>query len=1013
MPRENQTPQPAQSLEVSWLQCADFPDSSPCTVLWSQGGQRPQFGRGDGCAGGGRAGPQPRPHLSDNLIAHCRGTATDAGCLDRDSEDEAGGVGIAVGGRPGVGSRERKGGGRAGQGARGGVNGQAAGKDTRQGIDQPLLKARGRPVIAAGGFWQHLLSDGGADGVDQVTHRGRAEARDAPGVGDGDGHPGGGGDSAVAADGMSDGGGGIEVVIVSDGHDGDGLNGVPGRGAKGQSGGAACQGGGKGRRHRDIAGGGVIQRDGVDGHAAFLHGEGRGADRDPGPVISGNGHGDGPAGGHVQRDRLPWHEVQHQREGLRRLRIGVIENHHRTRPSAARAAERPDPLIAERHEIGPGHGRLTIPAFSGDHQAEIGSLDGGVHIRGDNLDDIRQEVITLPGRIGLGGELHLDGIIILNGHHGGVGADRHVEVGTGRIRRQCEGKGLFILGNPVIGLSEVHDETVPPSLAGKRQGHTAECRETDRFAECRKIARFGGVGAPSDGAGHRDVRHACRERLARRRSRHHRADLERPCILALLETHSFKPDGHGPDPHGKGQAGFIAGRRVGVRIRDCVGQGDGRGDGGGRAGEGAVGEGSGQAGREAADQVIDQGTVAACGFRQRQGDDGVGSEGLVGDHRRAEGRHRVGGFVVGHGNRDLTGSGDGAIAGDRMGDGDGLVVGVRVIDGGDGDRLDHVPGGRAEGQGGGAACQFGRDGGCHRDIAGGGDVQHNGVGGRVVLNHDQGRGCDRDPVVTGGNGHDGIGSGDRHPTQGHPRHGAILQEEGLRRLRLGVVDNAHRARPAAVRVTERSDHHITLLSEIPGSPQARGRVTRPGKGAERQVEIGSLDGDALRRGDHLDGERQGTRLLADLVGRGGQLHHDVIVILDGNLGGSAARRHIEVGIGRIHRQRKGKGLFILGNHIIREGHVEAAGSRRAAERQSLTDGREIVHDSSGVGIPDCVGHTDLRHSGRERRALRRKRHHRTDLEHPCAFALQIATVLKPDGHGPGRHGEGQAGFVAG
>ena len=236
-------------------------------------------------------------------------------------------------------------------------------------------------------------------------------------------------------------------VHVLGGRDGDGLNGAPTGGGEAQGGGAACQFGGEGRRHRDIAAGDGVQHDGVEGVGAFIHGERRGGNGDAGCVTGRNGHDDGLAAFHARRGR-PAHVAQIQGEGLRRLRHAVVGNRHGATHGAAPDEQEIDPFIADRRVVGPGYGR-SIPG--GDNQLEFGPLDGDRRSRGDDLEGVCQGANPLHGLVGIGGELHPDGIVIPNGHHGGVDANRHGEVGIVRIRRQREGEGLCILGNGILG----------------------------------------------------------------------------------------------------------------------------------------------------------------------------------------------------------------------------------------------------------------------------------------------------------------------------------------------------------------------------------------------------------------------------------------------------------------------------------------------------------------------------------------------------------------------------------
>ena len=92
-----------------------------------------------------------------------------------------------------------------------------------------------------------------------------------------------------------------------------------------------------------------------------------------------------------------------------------------------------------------------------------------------------------------------------------------------------------------------------------------------------------------------------------------------------------------------------------------------------------------------------------------------------------------------------------------MGDGDGVVGEVTVLLGGDGDGLMGVPGGGAEGQGA-TVCEFGREDGGHRDVAGGFGVQHDGVGGLIPFIHGQAGGGDVDHVHVVVGHRDGDGS---------------------------------------------------------------------------------------------------------------------------------------------------------------------------------------------------------------------------------------------------------------
>ena len=556
--------------------------------------------------------------LSHDLIAHCRGTATDVGHQDLDGEAETGDVVIVVGGRPRVGALGRQGGGRAGQYARAGVQGQAVGQGAGQGI--------GRGTVAADGDRQRQRSDGDVGDVDQAAHHGRTEGRFALLVDDGDtdGQRAGGHDARHH---MSDGRRVVRLVPIHSGRDGDRLDRAPVRGGEGQGTGNGDRAGGIGHRgHGDVGVRHVGQHHGVGTLLAFIHGEGRGHEDDlrrredrhgkgqgggvgigrVGVVIRdgpGQGDGRGLGGGHAGQGAIALGEGQaggdgagqgvRQRrgaaggfgQGQRRdggaCRIGLVAHHGRAEirrtvrvlDGEGHVPAGGDGVVAgdgmgdgDRVDVGvtidegrDGDGLSHVPGRGGEDQ---GTGDGDpVSVIGSRFHgDVAAGCGVQQHRIGSGGTLT---------QHAGLRVDGHA-----RYHHHRYGKGqAFCIAGPSVCV-RIGD------CPGQRDGRGAHggCPGHDAVGvgQAHGEGAGQGVGQGAGGAGGLGQRQRC--------------------------------DGGAPDVGLVGHRGHVETRRT-VRVVDgdgyfpAVGEaavaGDGVGDGGGvgvgvRVGEGRDGDGPGR-----------------------------------------------------------------------------------------------------------------------------------------------------------------------------------------------------------------------------------------------------------------------------------------------------------------------------------------------------------------------------------------------------------------------------------
>ena len=238
-------------------------------------GDPSQVGHGDLIATG-HAGQVDCRH---DGIAHRRGPATDAGHLNRDGERDAGSVGIAIYGDPGIGACRRKGRGRARQGEQDGVHGQAGGKGTDQGI--------GDGFVASDSGRQHQGGNGDVVAVALRGNDGRAEARWNIGIvvqNSDDDSTGRDGAVAAAAGGEGDGDRRIARVGIIGGGDGDRLGTAPVRDGEDlfRSEGHGVAGGGDRGCHGHVRGGGGVEHHRIGRRFALRYGEGRGGKGHPG-----------------------------------------------------------------------------------------------------------------------------------------------------------------------------------------------------------------------------------------------------------------------------------------------------------------------------------------------------------------------------------------------------------------------------------------------------------------------------------------------------------------------------------------------------------------------------------------------------------------------------------------------------------------------------------------------------------------------------------------------------------
>ena len=201
-------------------------------------------------------------HRCHKGVAYPRAATTDRRRRHRDGEHEPGGGTVAVGGRPSIEARRGDARRRAEERARGQVDGQPRRQRPDEGIAQ---RAR-----AGGGDRQDHGHARGVHDVEQGRHC-LTETRSPIVVSHRDGDGVGGGDRAVAADRMPDGGGVVLAVDVLVGSHGNTLDAVPVRGEEGQGCGdvdvTVCSD--QCERDGDRAGGGGTQTHRVDPLSVF------------------------------------------------------------------------------------------------------------------------------------------------------------------------------------------------------------------------------------------------------------------------------------------------------------------------------------------------------------------------------------------------------------------------------------------------------------------------------------------------------------------------------------------------------------------------------------------------------------------------------------------------------------------------------------------------------------------------------------------------------------------------
>ena len=487
---------------------------------------------------------------------------------------------------------------------------------------------------------------------------------------------------------MGDDDGVVVGVTIDEDRDGDGLDGVPGRGAEGQGTGDGEQTSNIGRRfHGDIAGGHGGQHHGVGviGGGAFQHSQGRRVEVDA-------------------RDPADRHgKVQSGGVGIGRVGVGIRDGigqgdgrgHRHGRAGQGTVALGEGQAVGDGAGQGVGQGGAIAPGGFGQRQRRDGIADNVELVGHRGRAEVRRIVLVVDG-------------------------DGHVPaVGDGAVA----GDGMSDDDGVVVGVTidEGRDDDGlghGPSRGGEGQG----------TGDGYPVSVIGSRGH-DDGAGGGSIQH---HRVVGRGT--------------LIQDEVILGDGHARHRlghrHGKGQAGRITVLPVVVRIRDGPGQGDGRGDHGGRPRHDAVGV--GQASGEGAVQGVGQPAVPAGGDRQRQRrDGGVLGVGLVGYRGRAEIRHHVVGIDVGDRDDQRGDGGGGHVAIQHVGDGDGVVDGIDVGRRGDRDGLGDVPVGHGEGQRAGEdQVTRGVDDGVDCHAAGGLGVQPHGVAGHVRFLHSEGCGTD-------------------------------------------------------------------------------------------------------------------------------------------------------------------------------------------------------------------------------------------------------------------------------
>ena len=514
-------------------------------------GHRPTVGRGNGGRHHdrpGRRAPQQDKVGAHTVLRHRQGRRGDGHPRCRRDHRHGKGQRGRIASRPvGVGIRDRVG----QRDRRDRSNGNPA-QRTRPGVkDQANRDVAGQGVaqdtIAGGGCRQRQGRNDRSGKIRLVSDPDRPEGRCGAGVGDRDDH-GAGGNAAIAAHRMGDGGRIDGAIRIVEGRDGDGLHRVPGRGSEGQRAGDVEVTAGIGDRgDGHVVGRQGGQHDGVAGQGTLFHGQGG----------RGNGHPAHVVVGHRDRDRT----------GCDTAVAGDPVGDGGGGVSGVRIVEGGD-----------GDGLHRVPARGGEDQ-RAGDGDGvaGSGDRGDG------HVVGRHGRQ----HDRVGGNRVLDHGQGGRGNGHPAHVVVGHRDRDRAGRDTAVAGDPVGdgggGVSGVR-------IVEGGDGDGLH-RVPARGGEDQRAGDGDGVAGSGDrGDGHVVGRHG---------RQHDRVGGDR--VLDHGQGGRGKGDagGHG-HRHGEGQAGFVAGRRVGVRIRDGVGQRDGRGHVGGYAGQGAAGSRVGQAGGDGA-----------------------------------------------------------------------------------------------------------------------------------------------------------------------------------------------------------------------------------------------------------------------------------------------------------------------------------------------------------------------------------------------------------------------------
>ena len=413
-----------------------------------------------------------------------------------------------------------------------------------------------------------------------------------------------------------------------------------------------------------------------------------------------------------------------------RANLVVAEKHGQNRrppqpvhESSGQGGQRIVPQVQEGQFVQPGEevfGQGGKPRVAQKQQVQLEEAGEVATLQSANVPAIQVNPVH-PAQVGRG---QLRAVVRGHGLHNGITHQRVAATDVGRLHGQGEretgGVAVEVGGDQGVG------------------AHRRECRRAGYRAGGRRETQPGGQHAlqrvdqrpvaAGDGRQNQGINGGAR-----------RVDTER-------ETrHAETRPAAGLHGHREGQTRLVAGRGVGVGIRDRPGQYRARGDGR-RPGEGARGHrqdqprGNGGGGG----QGIGQGAVPAGRGRQGQRrnrhalDVELGGEGL------RERRGVIHPVVVHNHDDDRGACGHLAVAADRMGEGGGVVRGVGVMLREHGDRLEEVPGGEGKGQGRGDGERGAGDGRRHRHRAGGGSVEHDGIGGLGPFGHDMREGGDED-----------------------------------------------------------------------------------------------------------------------------------------------------------------------------------------------------------------------------------------------------------------------------